>query len=127
METFQRIPFLAQNSVFRKLAEITDISTLSKEEREIYDERIKRYRDTMAVIDYAVKEERAKERAKGRAEGLAEGRAEGEAKGEVKGQAKLVSNMLKSGMSIASIASCTGLTDEELVQLINMNGTQPLA
>ena len=115
METFQRIPFLAQNSVFRKLAEITDISTLSKEEREIYDERIKRYRDTMAVIDYAVKE--------GRAEGL----AEGEAKGEVKGQAKLVSNMLKSGMSIANIASCTGLTEEELVQLINMNGTQPLA
>ena len=119
METFQRIPFLAQNSVFRKLAEITDISTLSKEEREIYDERIKRYRDTMAVIDYAVKE--------GRAEGRAEGLAEGEAKGEVKGQAKLVSNMLKSGMSIASIASCTGLTEEELVQLINMNGTQPLA
>ena len=123
METFQRIPFLAQNSVFRKLAEITDISTLSKEEREIYDERIKRYRDTMAVIDYAVKEERAKGRVEGRAEGL----AEGEAKGEVKGQAKLVSNMLKSGMSIASIASCTGLTEEELVQLINMNGTQPLA
>ena len=135
METFQRIPFLAQNSVFRKLAEITDISTLSKEEREIYDERIKRYRDTMAVIDYAVKEgraegraeERAKGRAEGRAKGRAEGLAEGEAKGEVKGQAKLVSNMLKSGMPIANIASCTGLTEEELVQLINMNGTQPLA
>ena len=115
METFQRMPFLAQNSVFRKLAEISDISTLSKEEREIYDERIKRYRDTMAVIDYAVKEERAKERVKGHAEGRAEGRAE------------LVSNMLKSGMPIANIASCTGLTEEELVQLINMNGTQPLA
>ena len=135
METFQRMPFLAQNAVFRKLAEISDISTLSKEEHKKYDESIKRYRDTMAVIDYAAKEERAKGRAEGRAEGrvegLAEGRAEGlaegEAKGEVKGQAKLVSNMLKSGMSIASIASCTGLTEEELVQLINMNGTQPLA
>ena len=123
METFQRMPFLAQNSVFRKLAEITDISTLSKEEREIYDERIKRYRDTMAAFDYAVKEGRAE----GHAEGHAEGLAEGEAKGEVKGQAKLVSNMLKSGMPIANIASCTGLTEEELVQLINMNGTQPLA
>ena len=119
METFQRMPFLAQNSVFRKLAEISDISTLSKEEHKKYDESIKRYRDTMAAFDYAVKE--------GRAEGRAEGLAEGEAKGEVKGQAKLVSNMLKSGMSIASIASCTGLTEEELVQLINMNGTQPLA
>ena len=101
------MPFLAQNSVFRKLAEITDISTLSKEEREIYDERIKRYRDTMAVIDYAVKE--------GRAEGRAEERAE------------IALNLFKLGVSIANIVASTGLTEEELVQLINMNGTQPLA
>ena len=103
METFQRMPFLAQNAVFRKLAEISDISTLSKEEHKKYDESIKRYRDTMAVINSAVKEGEAKERA------------------------KLVSNMFKSGMSIANIAACTGLTEEELAQLINMNGTQPLA
>ena len=107
METFQRMPFLAQNAVFRKLAEISDISTLSKEEHKKYDESIKRYRDTMAVINSAVKE--------------------GEARGEAKERAKLVSNMFKSGMSIANIAACTGLTEEELAQLINMNGTQPLA
>ena len=111
METFQRMPFLAQNAVFRKLAEISDISTLSKEEHKKYDESIKRYRDTMAAFDYAVKD----------------GFAKGEAKGEVKERAKLVSNMFKSGMSIANIATCTGLTEEELAQLINMNGTQPLA
>ena len=99
METFQRMPFLAQNAVFRKLAEISDISALSKEEHRKYDESIKRYRDTMAVINYAVKEERA----------------------------KLVSNMFKSGMSIANIAACTGLTEEELAQLINMDDTQPSA
>ena len=103
METFQRMPYLAQNSVFRKLAEITDISTLSKEEREIYDERIKRYRDTMAVIDYAVKEGRAEERA------------------------EIALNLFKLGVSIANIVASTGLTEEELAQLINMNGTQPLA
>ena len=107
METFQRMPFLAQNAVFRKLAEISDISTLSKEEHKKYDESIKRYRDTMAVINSAVKE--------------------GEARGEAKERAKLVSNMFKSGMSIANIAACTGLTEEELAQLINMDGTQPLA
>ena len=103
METFQRMPFLAQNAVFRKLAEISDISALSKEEHKRYDESIKRYRDTMAVINSAVKE--------GRAEGKAE----------------IVSNMLESGMSIADIAACTRLTEEELAQLINMSGTQPLA
>ena len=111
METFQRMPFLAQNAVFRKLAEISDISALSKEEHKRYDESIKRYRDTMAVINSAVKE----------------GEARGEARGEAKERAKLVSNMFKSGMSIANIATCTGLTEEELAQLINMDDTQPSA
>ena len=68
METFQRMPFLAQNAVFRKLAEISDISALSKEEHKKYDESIKRYRDTMAVINSAVKEGEAKGRAEGKAE-----------------------------------------------------------
>ncbi len=99
METFQRMPFLAQNAVFRKLAEISDISTLSKEEHKKYDESIKRYRDTMAVINYAVKE----------------------------GKEEVALNMLKRGMSIADIAACTGFTEEELAKLFNMDGTQPLA
>ena len=71
------MPFLAQNAVFRKLAEISDISTLSKEEHKKYDESIKRYRDTMAVINYAVKE----------------------------GKEEVALNMLKRGMSIADIAA----------------------
>ena len=107
METFQRMPFLAQNAVFRKLAEISDISALSKEEHKKYDESIKRYRDTMAVINSAVKE--------GRAEGRAEERAE------------IALNLFKLGVSIANIVASTGLTEEELAQLINMDGTQPLA
>ena len=90
METFQRMPFLAQNAVFRKLAEISDISTLSKEEHKKYDESIKRYRDTMAVINYAAKEGEAKGEAKGHAKGLAEGLA----KGEVKGKAKVALKLL---------------------------------
>ena len=93
------MPFLAQNAVFRKLAEISDISTLSKEEHKKYDESIKRYRDTMAVINSAVKE----------------------------GRAEIALNLFKLGVSIANIVASTGLTEEELAQLINMNGTQPLA
>ena len=103
METFQRMPFLAQNAVFRKLAEISDISTLSKEEHKKYDESIKRYRDTKAAFDYAVKEGRAEERA------------------------EIALNLFKLGVSIANIVASTGLTEEELAQLINMDGTQPLA
>ena len=119
METFQRMPFLAQNAVFRKLAEISDISTLSKEEHKKYDESIKRYRDTMAVINYAAKEGEAKGHAKGLAEGLA--------KGEVKGKAKVALKLLKLGISIGNIAASTDFTEEELAKLFNMNGAQPLA
>ena len=77
----------------------------------------------MAAFDYAVKDGFAKGEAKGEVKGRAEGRAEG----RTEERAELVSNMFKSGMSIANIAACTGLPEEELVQLINMNGTQPLA
>lgn len=34
MSTFERMPFLARNAVFKKLSEIADISALSKDERD---------------------------------------------------------------------------------------------
>ena len=37
------MPFMAKNAVFRKLAEISDITALSKEEHEKYDESISKY------------------------------------------------------------------------------------
>ena len=45
METLTRLPWMAQNSVFERLAQIADISALTKEERNKYDESIKQYRD----------------------------------------------------------------------------------
>ena len=33
MSTLERMPFLAQNAVFRRLAEISDLNTLSKDEQ----------------------------------------------------------------------------------------------
>lgn len=93
METFNRMPFLAQSAVFKKLAEISDISTLSKEEHEKYDESIKNYRDTMA----AFKETRA--------EGQAEAKRE------------IARNLLKDAIPYATIAAWTGLTEEEIAQL----------
>ena len=41
METLQRLPFKARNAVFKKLEEIVDIASMSKEERMKYDERHK--------------------------------------------------------------------------------------
>ena len=60
---------MAKNAVFRKLAEISDITALSKEEHEKYDESIKILRDNYATFKFAIKEGHDKGRAEGRAEG----------------------------------------------------------
>ena len=65
METLKRMPFKAQDSVFAKLEKIVDIASLSKEERMKYDESIKQYRDTIAVMNGQYEEGMAKGMAKG--------------------------------------------------------------
>ena len=60
METLNRLPFAAQSAVFQKLATITDVASLSKQERMKYDESLRMFRDTLVVMET--------ERAKGREE-----------------------------------------------------------
>ena len=116
---FSAHAILAHIPLFSKLEETGKfISSLKAEEYEQHFELIKNYRDTVAVLNYAYEE--------GLAKGYAKGYAEGYARGYAKGKAKVVSNMLESGISIANIAACTELTEEELAQLINMNETQSL-
>ena len=117
METIKRLPWAAQNSVFQKLAEIADVSSLTKEERLYYDVALRKYRDTLCVLESA--EQRGLK--KGRAEGLAEGRAEGLAKGLAKGRAEgrleIARNMKADGMSIELIQKYSGLSSEEIAKL----------
>ena len=117
METLQRLPFKARNTVFQKLEEIVDIAAMSKEDRMKYDESIKVYRDRLAIIEY--------ERRKGLAEGLAKGEAKGEAKGIAKGIAKgernkqieIACNLKRMGLATETIAQATGLAPEAIEQL----------
>ena len=125
MDTIKRLPWAAQDSVFQKLAEIADVSSLTKEERLHYDEALRKYRDTLCVLESA--EQRGLKRgheeglAKGRAEGLAKGRAEGLAKGHAEGLAEgrieIARNMKANGLAIDLIAACSGLSPEEIAKL----------
>ena len=45
MDTLERMPFKARKAVFDKLLEVADVANLSKDERILYDEALKRYRD----------------------------------------------------------------------------------
>ena len=101
METLKRMPFKAKSSLFKKLEEIVDIASLSKEERMKYDESIKRYRDTMAVMEGNMEEGIAKRRAEGRAEGKAE----------------VARNLKSIGIPIDQITLATGLSKEEIEKL----------
>ena len=72
MKTLNRLPFKARKAVFEKLEKIIDIASLTKEEREKYDESIKVYRDQLVTIAFA--------KEKGIEEGMEKGRKEAEKK-----------------------------------------------
>ena len=105
METLKRMPFKAKSSLFKKLEEIVDIASLSKEERMKYDESIKRYRDTMAVMEGNMEE------------GIGKGMAEGRAEGKAEGKAEVARNLKSIGIPIDQITMATGLSKEEIEKL----------
>ena len=100
---------MAKNAVFRKLAEISDITALSKEEHEKYDESIKILRDNYATFKFAIKE--------GHDKGRIEGRAEGRAEGQTKERKQIAQNMLKEGMAVSLICKMTGLDEQDILKL----------
>ena len=106
MDVLQRMPWLAQDAVFQKLASIADVASLTKQERLAYDENLRKYRDTIAVMEGQYLEGMEKGMEKGRAEGRTEGRAEG-----VLATAR---KMKTKGFSLEDIADVTGLSPEEI-------------
>lgn len=89
MDILERMPFLARDAVFRKLAEVGDISTLSREDRIKYDSSIKRIRDTIATYRGA----------------------------ELDGEIKTVRKMLAYGIDTEQIAAAMGMTVEQLLSM----------
>ena len=98
MDILDRMPWAAQNAVFRRLAEVAEVSALSKEERIKYDYALKRFRDAYNTITRA------------EAKGLAQGRAEGRAEGIEDNKRDNAMRMKADGMSAELIAKYTGLS-----------------
>ena len=90
MEALNRLPWAAKNSVFERLSQIADISSLSKEERMKYDEGIRKYRDTLCVMDGAY------------------------LKGIAEGVLQTAKNFKNLGISISDIQKATGLSEETI-------------
>lgn len=96
---------MAKEAVFQKLANIADVASLSKQERQAYDENLRKYRDTVAVMLGQWEE------------GHAKGMEEGIEKGIEKGRAEIALTMKQSGMPINDIVKFTGLTEKEIAEL----------
>ncbi len=93
MEILDRMPWVAQNTVFQRLAEVAEVSKLSKEDRLKYDHALKRYRDTMNAMTGA------------------------EMKGRAEANHENARRMKTKGYAVEDIADITGLTAEEIAQL----------
>ena len=141
MNTFERMPFLAKNAVFKKLAEISDLRTLSKKDMDKYEDSIRIMRDAYATYKYAIKTGLEDGRKQGLEEGMAQGIEKGMAQGIEKGMAQGIEKgmaqgiekgkaeaehlkniefaklMLSDGDSTEKIQRYTGLTAEEIDEI----------
>ncbi|MGM9620091.1 MAG: Rpn family recombination-promoting nuclease/putative transposase [Bacteroidaceae bacterium] len=113
METLTRLPWAAKSAVFQRLEQIADVASLTRQERMKYDEGLRKYRDTLSVLEGAREDGWAEGRAAGHAEGHAEGRAEG-IKEEKLETAK---RLLSAGVDVSTIVLATGLTVDEVKRL----------
>ena len=102
MDVLKRMPWLAQDAVFQKLASVADVASLTKKEREIYDENLRKFRDTVAVMEGQWME--------GHASGLTEGMEKGVEKGIEENKRENARRMMADGMPAELIAKYTGLT-----------------
>ena len=98
MEILDRMLWAAQNAVFQRLAEVAEVSKLSKEERLEYDHALKRYRDTLNAMTGAEQ--------KGRAEGIEQGKLD---------TARKLKSM--NVMTVEQIAEATGVDLETVNSL----------
>lgn len=105
METLEKMPFEAQHKIFKRLAEIADSKTLTKEEQEKYDNSMMVMWDNYAVYKHA--EEK----------GIIKGEAKGRAEGRVEEKKEIALNLLAYNTPIDIIAKSTGLSIEEIKKL----------
>lgn len=113
METLEKMPFEAQHKIFKRLAEIADSKSLTKEEQEKYDNSMMAMWDNYAVYKHA--EEKGIE--KGRKEGKEEGRIEGKKEGKEEGRKEFALKLLAHNFPLDEIANLTDLSIEEIKKL----------
>jgi phenolic acid decarboxylase len=93
MNEFEKLPKILQTPEIKWLFEVTDVDSLTKEERRRYDVALKHYRDSMSVIAYSKQ------------------------KGRQEAEKTIAKRMKLSNFNAVEIANITGLPLEEVERL----------
>jgi predicted transposase/invertase (TIGR01784 family) len=113
MDILNELPKAFQCEAFKKLKEVTDIASMTEEERITYENTLRNYRDAIMTYESTKNE--------GRAEGIEEGIEIGRAQERGKAHAELLETarfMKSAGIAVEDIKKhTTGLTDEEIAAL----------
>jgi predicted transposase/invertase (TIGR01784 family) len=100
------IPKALNEPIFQKIFQIAEINNLTKEERMLFDRKLKTQRDIEANIRFAADE--------GIKKGIKEGLKKGLTEGIIEGKLQTARRLLQRGLTIDEVADITGLSVERL-------------
>ena len=99
------LPWAAQDELYAELSKVSSVAALSPQERILYDETLRQYRDNLCMYSAAYEDGKEEGWKKGKEEGWNEGKEE------------IARNMLASGCSTELIMQCTGFSKEKIETL----------
>ena len=105
---------IERNSEIRKANKEVEKLSQDKEERELYELRLKAIRDEENIRLTGIEEGMARGLRKGRIQGRKAGLKQGLEVGRNERNIEIAKNMLKKGMEIKDISEITGLSIEEI-------------
>ena len=93
----QEVAFKSNSEIFKRLAEVANVATLTPEQRYHYEADVKNARDTLNQIRGAF--------------------MDGEQKGRAEEKKEIAQKMLREGMGVSMVVSFTGLSESEIESL----------
>ncbi|MDX1908178.1 MAG: Rpn family recombination-promoting nuclease/putative transposase [Bacteroidia bacterium] len=99
LNRLERLPEKLREAIFERLFEVAEIAKFSHEEQMSYEDSLKYYRDLKNSLDLA--------------------REEGKIEGKIEGLTSVVLRGAREGLSITTLASLTGLSEEEVRRILD--------
>ena len=103
LNRLDRIPEHLREQIFERLFEVAEVARFTREELLSYEDSLKYYRDLKNSLDTA----------------FDEGFEVGKDKGREEGKIEVIKNGVKSGLEISVLSKLTGMTEEEIIRIIN--------